>query len=92
MATANTLECIEEFKGQALRGVLTGNRKNAITGVTSTKTLIFEDGRGLTFSSNGSYWTESAEEIAERVKKIVGELERAGESARRTLEAIGENA
>lgn len=83
--TANTRDCIRGFIGQKVVGVLFDtlplNRKDLARG---TKTLIFEDGRGLTFSDNGSYWPESAEEV----KRAVEQTRRHLETTQRELEGV----
>lgn len=65
MPASNTLDCFREFIGKKVIGLLHGalpvGRADLAAG---TKTLVFEDGRGLTIASNGSYWIESAEDIA----------------------------
>ena len=63
--SSNTKDCFKEFFGMKLKGVLFDalpiNREVISKG---NKTLIFEDGRGLTFSnSNGSFWIDSKEDI-----------------------------
>lgn len=66
---SNTPDCFSEFIGQKVVGALFNalpvNRKDLSRG---TKTLIFEDGRGLTISSIGTYWIENAEEITRAVR------------------------
>lgn len=61
---ANTRDCFSEFIGQRVVGVLfdalPAHRHDIARG---TKTLIFEDGRGLTMSSTGAYWIERAEDV-----------------------------
>ena len=76
-ATANTPACFEAFIGQRVVGILLdtlpADRRDLSPG---TKMLIFEDGRGLTIASNGSFWIDSAEDV-----------ERAVAATRRRLEA-----
>lgn len=65
---ANTPACFSEFIGQRVVGVLfnalPANRRDLASG---TKTLVFEDGRGLTVASNGSYWIDSAAQVRRAV-------------------------
>jgi len=64
--SSNSKDCFREFIGQRVKGVLfdamppnpTSNAGNA-----GSKTLIFEDGRGLTISSTGTFWVESKKNI-----------------------------
>lgn len=53
---SNTRDCYREFVGQRLIGLvfdaLPVRRRDIARG---TVTMIFEDGRGLTIGSNGSY-------------------------------------
>lgn len=73
--TSNTQECFRTFIGCRVRGFL----KNALPVgrcdlAGGTKTLIFECGWGLTIAKNGSYWTESPEDIARAVEIAKREL------------------
>jgi hypothetical protein len=73
---SNTHECFSEFVGQEVVGVLFGavpvGRKDIARG---TKTLVFEDGRGLTISSSGSYWIDSAEDVQRAIRATKKALE-----------------
>jgi hypothetical protein len=68
-ATANTDECFSICIGRRVIGVLFDalpvNRRDIAAG---TKTLVFEDGYGLTISSAGSFWTEDKDEIARAIR------------------------
>lgn len=64
MVASNTHDCFREFLGQKLTGLLFGALPLGRADLSSgTKTLIFADGRGLTISSHGAYWIDSADEI-----------------------------
>lgn len=80
MTTANTRDCFTDFIGQKVVGVLfnalPAHRKDIAAG---TKTLVFEDGRGLTIAGNGSYWVDGADEVRRAVEVREREL-RATES------------
>jgi len=71
MTAANTKDCFREFTGQRLAGVIFDalplSRRDIAAG---TKTLIFEDGRGLTISSKGSYWIDSAADVKAAVGMV----------------------
>src|SRR5690348_14170268 len=77
MAASNTHDCFRAFIGQRCVGVmfdaLPVNRRDIASG---TKTLVFEDGRGLTVAANGSYWIESAEDVGRAVSQRREDLAR----------------
>lgn len=64
MAASNTKDCFKEVIGKSVIGVLFDalpvGRHDLAQG---TKTLVFDDGTGLTISSNGSFWRENAEDV-----------------------------
>lgn len=68
MPASNTNACFEDFIGQKVIGCLFNalpvSRGDIARG---TKTLVFEDGRGLTIASNGAHWVESAEDVRRAV-------------------------
>ena len=74
-AASNTTECLEEFIGRTVVGVLISalpvNRPDLARG---TRTLVFGDGCGLTFNSNGAFWAESKEDINRALKERETEL------------------
>jgi hypothetical protein len=76
MSASNTKECFRECVGKKVKGVLFnalpfGSRELA----HGTKTLIFDDGSGITFSNNGTYWRELPEEVTRAIKNAKKELE-----------------
>jgi hypothetical protein len=75
MTTSNTYDCFREFVGQRLIGLLfdalPSNRHDLRRG---NRHLIFEDGRALTLSNNGTYWIDSAEDVRAAVARKKGEL------------------
>ena len=77
MVASNTKDCFRECIGKRVRGVLfdalPAGRCDLSVG---TKTLIFEDGSGLTISSKGTFWLENPEEIQRAVGSRRVELER----------------
>jgi hypothetical protein len=74
--SSNTNDCFSEFIGQKVVGVLFDALPPLIRrGEYSTRTLIFEDGRGLTIASNGSFWIDNAEAVARAVKRTRRHLE-----------------
>lgn len=55
----------------------------------SDKTLIFEDGRGLTITSCGAYWIDSPEDIRSAISKIQREIgERQAELATQLANSV----
>ncbi len=76
MASANTFDCFRECVGKKVVGVLNGaiptSRRDLAAG---TKTLVFDDGTGLTIASNGSYWTERKDEIERAIRIQKAKLE-----------------
>lgn len=59
--TANDLEAFRSVIGRTIQGVLFDAQPAHLQG--GTKTLVFDDGTGLTVCSNGSYWRESKADI-----------------------------
>jgi hypothetical protein len=85
MAASNTDDCFREFFGLKLVGLigdvwpLRSQSEN-----TTYKTLIFEDGRGITLSSNGSWWVASKEDVS----KAVGTLRNILEKQKKDIEEV----
>ena len=88
MPASNTRDCFREFVGQRLVGLLFDAlpvyRDDLARG---TKTMLFEDGRGLTFGDNGSYWIDSAADVKRAVDRRLGELRRTEADIREVLAA-----
>ena len=78
---SNTKECFTTFIGQKLTGVLHDG---------GTRTLVFEDGRGLFVSKSGSFWVLHPEAVREEVERKVLELTKAQEDLRLVVELAGE--
>lgn len=90
MTTSNTHECFTEFIGQKVVGCLFNACPPQDRALASgTKTLVFEDGRGLTIASNGSYWTESVETIKRAVRIRERELRDTESEIRGVLAVAG---
>lgn len=89
-ATSNTPECFRTFVGQKVVGILIDalpvNRADLNRG---TKTLVFEDGRGLTIASNGSYWVERPEEVRRAIAATQRKLEDVQRDLAGTIELAG---
>jgi hypothetical protein len=73
--TSNTQECFRICVGRKVVGVMFDalpiGRMDLRAG---NKTLIFEDGEGLTISSRGTFWTETKRDIFVAVREREAEL------------------
>lgn len=90
MVASNTKECFRECVGKKVVGVLFNamppSRKDLANG---TKTLLFDDGSGLTISSNGSYWLEHPEDVKRAIAAAHSDLCRNQRDLRDVLNAAG---
>lgn len=90
MAASNTKECFRESVGKRIVGVLFDalppHRPDLSLG---NKTVIFDDGTGLTFGGNGSYWQESRADIERAVERAREELARRKRDVEDVLQAAG---
>ncbi len=88
MSAANTSDCIRDLMGKTIVGVLFNpvNRRDLATG---NKTLVFDDGTGFTFSSSGTFWSETAKDIARAVNEKQGELRLVEQEIRDVLVVAG---
>ena len=90
MAASNTRDCFRECIGHTVIGVLFDalpiERYDLAKG---NKTLVFDDGTGLTFSSSGSYWRENAANIARATAKAEERLRRTQGEIAAVLELAG---
>lgn len=76
VAASNTKDCFRECVGMRVKGVLFDALPNSSQHLASgTKTIVFEDGTGLTIASNGSFWREGSEEVGRAIKSKRSELE-----------------
>jgi hypothetical protein len=87
---SNTHDAFSDFIGQKVVGVLfnalPANRRDIASG---TKTLVFDDGRGLTFAGNGSFWIDSVEEVRRATDVRRRELEATQRELAGVLELAG---
>jgi hypothetical protein len=85
MTGSNTHEAVRDCIGHKIVGVLFDacppSRPDLALG---NKTLVFEDGTGMTFSNSGSFWREAKQEIEWAVAK----QQRALDNAKRELEGV----
>lgn len=85
MTASNTKQCFMDVIDLTVIGVLfdalPASRRDLAKG---NKTLVFNDGTGLTISDNGTFWRESADEIARAIRIKGAELD----ETRRAIEAV----
>jgi hypothetical protein len=90
MTASNTRDCFREFVGKRVKGVLFDalpvNRVDLSAG---NKTLVFDDGRGLTFANNGSYWIDSADEVKRAIDLVKADLKKAQKEIKGVLSLAG---
>ena len=68
MAASNTKDAVRELIGRRIVGVLFDTLPLGRADLNSgTKTLVFDDGSGFTFTAHGTFWQESQQEIARAV-------------------------
>lgn len=76
-AASNTFDCFRECVGKRVVGVMRDamppSRRDLAAG---TKTLVFDDGSGLTITSHGTFWLEVAADIQRAVDQRRDELKR----------------
>lgn len=90
MPASNTKDCFRAFIGHKVKGVLFDalpmGRCDLADG---NKTLVFDDGRGLTIANNGSYWVESAEDVREAISTTKKRLQSAKKDIEDVLQLTG---
>lgn len=90
MVASNTKDCFRECIGKTIRGflfdALPAFRPDLAKG---NKTLIFEDGTGLTISNTGAYWLDSAFDISRALAERKLQLDRNSQDIRDALLAAG---
>jgi hypothetical protein len=92
MAASNTKDCFREFVGMKVKGVLFDALPVGRADLNGgSKTLVFEDGRGLTIANNGSFWIDSAEEIKRAVSITKDELKKLQRATKDVLKLAGES-
>lgn len=57
---SNTNDCFREFIGQRVKGLVMA---------ADSRTLVFEDGRGLTVHHNGSFWVTAKQEVDRAIEE-----------------------
>lgn len=87
---SNTKDCFRACVGLKCVGVLFDALPNSNRGLAAgTKTLVFEGGWGLTISSNGSFWTESVEEVHRAVERKREELKSVSRDLQDVIDLAG---
>ena len=90
MSTSNTKECFRECIGLKVKGVLfDALPMGGLALAHGTKTLVFDDGTGLTVSGNGSYWRETKAGIEGAVDDVRARLARAHQDLEDVLASAG---
>lgn len=88
-ATSNTPECFSICIGRKVIGVLFDALPLSGSQAAGTRTLVFEDGYGLTISSKGSFWTETRDDIAAAIRHKRDELGRTRSEIEQVLALAG---
>jgi hypothetical protein len=90
MAASNTKDCFRECVGKQVIGVLFDATPPGRTDMASgTKTLLFDDGSGLTISSKGTFWVEHPEEVKRAIRETHSKLCRNQRNIKDMLDAAG---
>lgn len=87
MAASNTEECLLELRGRTIVGVLM-NATHATTS-QSTRTLLLDDGTGITWNERGAFWRESANDVKRVLDARIKELEKTQDALSRMPEHAG---
>jgi hypothetical protein len=90
MVASNTKECFRECIGKRVIGVLFDAMPPGRTDIASgTKTLLFDDGSGLTISSKGTFWVERPVEVKRAIGEAHSKLCRNQRDLKDVLDAAG---
>lgn len=77
-SASNTKGCFRDLVGKHIKGVLFDTLPLGRADLSAgTKTIVFFDGTGLTFASNGSFWPESADTIRQAISIAKRDLKNA---------------
>src|SRR5437868_10973968 len=88
--TSNTDECFRTFIGCTIKGLLRNVLPVGRVDLQSgNKTFVFECGWGLTIAGNGSYWTESPDEIKRAISIQKEKLSENNQEIANILELAG---
>ncbi len=90
MTASNTKECFTDCIGKTVLGCLfdafPSNRSDLAAG---TKTIVFDDGTGLTIARNGSFWPENRKDVETVVRRKGTEIGRQLATLMGVLELAG---
>lgn len=87
---ANTDACLKALIGHQVIGVLVGQLPISRADIArKCRTFVLDDGRGFTFSSEGSFWLEPADEVYRAVQKKRAELIETSKTLEALLEMAG---
>ncbi len=90
MVASNTKDCFRVCVGKSIKGVLFDalpvSRDDLADG---TKTLVFEDGTGLTVASNGAFWLESEKDIERAIERYLVKLRQLQDETAEVIAAAG---
>ena len=90
MSASNTLDCFRELIGLKVVAVLFDALPSGRADISrGTKTLVLDDGTGLTFSNNGSYWRETVEDVQTGIAARKAELSAIQGELREVMRADG---
>jgi hypothetical protein len=89
---SNTPECLRDFIGQRVLGVLVGRLPIGSSVASGTHSFIFEDGRAFTFSRKGGYWIDSAADVRRAIDRAKRDLTAAQQEIAGVLELAGAHA
>lgn len=67
MSASNSIECIDQFIGEKLIGVI---EDWSHSDITKCKALVFESGYALVLGENGSYWSVDEKEVQHVVSNM----------------------
>lgn len=84
MVASNTDECFELCIGKRVTGFL----RDAPT-LTSSRSLVLEDGTALSFSNNGSFWIEPKEKVRNAVQYLQDRLRSTQDQLKKAIELAG---
>ncbi len=88
---SNSRECLAALRDKRIVGFMENalpiGRADLASG---TKTLVFEDGSGFTFSDHGSFWHESADDVARALNRVRAQLEAIGATLESLLTMAGQ--
>jgi hypothetical protein len=92
-AASNTRECILEHRGKRIKGALFSQLPFGRADLASgTTTLVFDDGTGFTFASNGSFWSETKRDVSRAIERFQRQLEETGLLAKQARDMAGRRA